>query len=84
MWTVPHLVTFLKRLLTSFGLEKVHVFSHSLGSYIALQALIRLAGWRPPRGAARLGQLLLVAPDFDTEEFYELQPDVSKQVRRNI
>lgn len=81
MWSVPHLVTFLKRLLTSYDLEKVHLFSHSLGSHVALYALLRLAGWQAPRGAARLGQLLLVAPDFDTGEFYELQQDVSKQVR---
>ncbi|GAQ89328.1 hypothetical protein KFL_005110100 [Klebsormidium nitens] len=82
MWTVPHFVTFLKRLMTSYGLEKVHVISHSLGTKVALYALVRLAAWRPPRGAARLGQLLLVAPDFDTGEFYEMQPDVSKQVER--
>ncbi|GAQ88005.1 hypothetical protein KFL_003930090 [Klebsormidium nitens] len=86
MWAVPHFVAFMKRLLTSYRLERVHVLAHSMGSRVALYGLARLIGWQAPRGAARarLGQLVLAAPDFDTGEFFDLQAELSQVVRELV
>ena len=82
MWAAPHFAAFLKQLLTSYRLERVHVLAHSMGSRVALYALARMAGWKAPRGAGRLGQLVLAAPDFDTGEFFGWQAELSGLVRR--
>ncbi|GAQ88006.1 hypothetical protein KFL_003930100 [Klebsormidium nitens] len=82
MWAVSHFVAFMKRLLTSYRLEKVHVLARSMGSRVALYGLARLIGWKAPKGAARLGQLVLAAPDFDTGEFFDLQAELSQVVER--
>ncbi|GAQ79093.1 hypothetical protein KFL_000240240 [Klebsormidium nitens] len=81
-WSVRHFASFLKRLMTSYRLERVHVFAHSMGSQVAINGLLRLTGWSPPKGAARPGQLVLAAPDFDTGEFFEAQSDLDKLVDR--
>ncbi|GAQ79085.1 hypothetical protein KFL_000240160 [Klebsormidium nitens] len=81
-WSVRHFASFLERMMTSYRLDKVHVFAHSMGSQVAINGLLRLTGWRAPRGAARLGQLVLAAPDFDTGEFFEAQADLENLVDR--
>jgi esterase/lipase superfamily enzyme len=81
-WSVRHFANFLKRLMTSYRLNKVHTFAHSMGSQVAINGLLRLTGWNFPKGAARPGQLVLAAPDFNTGEFFEAQADLDKLVRK--
>jgi esterase/lipase superfamily enzyme len=80
MWAVPHFLHFLEIALTSFGLDKVHIIAHSMGSRVALYSLARLAPELLPEGSAKLGRLVLAAPDFDSGEFRLMAPALSKKV----
>ncbi|GAQ88478.1 hypothetical protein KFL_004320040 [Klebsormidium nitens] len=80
MWAVAHFVDFLTKMLTEFQLDKVHIIAHSMGSRVVLYALMRLALGELSEGSAKLGRLVLAAPDFDLGEFYQLQSQLSKTV----
>lgn len=51
-----------------------------MGSRIILYALARLGERLFPKGTAKLGRVVLAAPDFDLGEFYLLQDHLSKTV----
>jgi esterase/lipase superfamily enzyme len=71
-WSVPLLARLLADLGDRLGSERVQVLAHSLGSRGVVFALERLAGERATRPL--IGQLVLVAPDFDAETFVERLP----------
>jgi esterase/lipase superfamily enzyme len=55
-----------------------------MGTRVILYALTRLGLEGLPEGAAKLGRLVLAAPDFDLGEFHQVQAKLSKTVGRFI
>jgi esterase/lipase superfamily enzyme len=71
-WSVPLLADFIGQLGDRIGTENVQLMAHSLGSRGAIFALQRLGAGQGPRPA--IGQLVLLAPDFDAQTFVDLLP----------
>ena len=69
--SASHLRDLLADLATNTEFEQVHVIAHSLGNQGLMQALSRPAstGHETPADAWSLGQIALVAPDLDAEQF---------------
>ncbi len=71
-WSVPFLARFIAMLSNRVEPSKVHVLAHSLGSRGIVYALERL---RADRGVGPvIGQLVLLAPDFDSDTFVDFLP----------
>lgn len=67
-WTIDHLTDFTRDLVKAVPQGKrLHIVAHSMGNRALLMALARL---NLPEG--RLGQLIMLAPDVDTQIFKEL------------
>ncbi|MBZ5494010.1 MAG: alpha/beta fold hydrolase [Acidobacteriia bacterium] len=67
-WTFEHLTGFLQELVDALPPHHVlHIVAHSMGNRAALQSLARLH-----LPAERLGQLVMIAPDVDSQTFREL------------
>jgi len=71
-WSVPLLASFMERLGEFIGTTNVQVVAHSLGSRGVIFALQRLAARQVERPA--IGNLVLLAPDFDSWTFVDLLP----------
>jgi esterase/lipase superfamily enzyme len=71
-WSVPLLTTFIRRLGDRVGKDNVQIVAHSLGSRGVIFALQRLGAGRAERPA--IGNLVLLAPDFDSWSFIDLLP----------
>lgn len=71
-WSVPLIAQLLADLADRLGPERVQVLAHSLGSRGVIFALERLRAERESRPL--VGQLVLMAPDFDAEVFVERLP----------
>jgi esterase/lipase superfamily enzyme len=71
-WSVPLLAQLLADLADRLGPERVQVLAHSLGSRGVIFALDRLRAERESRPL--IGQLVLMAPDFDAQAFVERLP----------
>jgi esterase/lipase superfamily enzyme len=71
-WSVPLLASFMGRLGEFIGTTNVQVVAHSLGSRGVIFALQRLAAQQVERPA--IGNLVLLAPDFDSWSFVDLLP----------
>lgn len=77
---------FLQYVGTRTGAERVHVLAHSAGAPIAIEAIHELRLMQAMRPAEevrrnlRLGQLVLVAPDMDLDEFRDCVADGTTQV----
>jgi len=81
VWSVPHIAHFLEKLVSKTGNRRVDVVAHSLGARGVMQALVRLA-YRE-RGSVMLNELVLIAPDIDTDSFRQELPllqSVSKRI----
>jgi esterase/lipase superfamily enzyme len=74
-WSVPLLGDFIGQLGDRLGTGRVKVVAHSLGTRGVIFALKRLAARQGQRTA--IGQLVLLAPDFDSQTFVELLPDLA-------
>lgn len=81
-WTVPHFQEFLRRTLTASGAEEVHVIAHSMGNRVLTEALHGFDTTALPAGAARLGNVVLAAPDVDADVFRQVAPALVRQARR--
>jgi esterase/lipase superfamily enzyme len=67
-WTIEHLKDFIQELVQALPPGAVlHIVAHSMGNRAVLWALVRL---NLPQ--QRLGQLIMIAPDVDTEIFQDL------------
>ncbi len=75
--TVEPFAEFLEQ-LAGTG-KTVHVYVHSMGHQIVLPAVAKLAA---PGKQKFLGELILNAPDFPTDEFRKLAPNLSRSARR--
>jgi esterase/lipase superfamily enzyme len=74
-WSVPVLADLIKELGDRIGTANVQVVAHSLGSRGVIFALQRLAAEGVKRPT--VGQLVLLAPDFDAQTFVELLPGLA-------
>jgi esterase/lipase superfamily enzyme len=73
-WSVPLLANTIGQLGELIGRENVRVVAHSLGSRGVIQALQRLSAGQGER--LFIKDLVLLAPDFDSQTFVELMPDL--------
>lgn len=80
VWSVPHIATFLERVVSISGDGKVDVVAHSLGARGIVQALIRLS-YRNS-GRLLLNELVLIAPDIDTDIFRQELAQLKSVVKR--
>ena len=71
-WSVPLLASLIMQLGDRLGTGNVQLVAHSLGSRGVIFAMQRLAAMRDKRPA--IGQLVLLAPDFDSGTFIDLLP----------
>jgi len=80
IWSVPYLARFIDEIVKRAGKGKVDLVAHSLGARGAVQALARMA-YRES-AASILNELVLIAPDIDTDIFRQELPLVRKAVSR--
>lgn len=71
-WSVPLLASFIGQLGDYVGKANVQIVAHSLGSRGVIFALQRLGAQRTDRPV--IGNLVLLAPDFDSWSFVDLLP----------
>jgi esterase/lipase superfamily enzyme len=68
-WAEPHFQEFLQLLREETGADAIHIVSHSMGTRLIANTLQRLAS---KAVAARLSQVILAAPDIDSDVFRQL------------
>ena len=73
-WSVPLLANTISQLGQLVGRGNVRVVAHSLGSRGVIQALQRLGAGQGRRPF--IEDLVLLAPDFDSQTFVELMPEL--------
>ena len=73
-WSVPLLANTISQLGLLVGRGNVRVVAHSLGSRGVIQALQRLGAGQGRRPF--IEDLVLLAPDFDSQTFVELMPEL--------
>jgi hypothetical protein len=79
-WTIAHLTDFIQDLVRALPAGAVlHIVAQSMGNRPLLEALARL---NLPKG--RLGQLIMIAPDVDTQIFRELVLHSGPFLRRTV
>jgi len=74
-WSVSFLADLLTQLGDRLGEANVQVLAHSLGSRGVLFALQRLRAERGKKPV--IGPLVLIAPDFDSQTFVDMLPEIS-------
>jgi esterase/lipase superfamily enzyme len=73
-WSVPFLTQVVARLMDEVGADNVSVLAHSLGSRGVILSLYRLGVLRKDRPL--VGELVFLAPDFDSQVFVTLLPEL--------
>jgi esterase/lipase superfamily enzyme len=69
---VPHLQAFIKEILRTPGIQKLHLIAHSMGTYILTNSLKNLVDDATIKKELDLiHQVILCAPDIDRTEFEE-------------
>jgi esterase/lipase superfamily enzyme len=81
-WSAPRFTEFLKFSLAGLGVSQFHVIAHSMGNRVVANALYRLELSPTDFPGARLGQLVLAAPDLDSAVFRELASNLSRHFQR--
>lgn len=79
-WSVTYIAQFIEEVVKRAGNKKVDVVAHSLGARGAMQALARLTYNKPK--SAILNELVLIAPDIDTDVFRQELPAIKNAVNR--
>ena len=67
--------TTLLRSLRARGIEKIHVIAHSMGNLVVIDALANAADSTDPD---RVAQLIMAAPDVDSDYFKMMEPKLAK------
>lgn len=80
VWSVPHIAGFLEQVVATNGEGNIDVVAHSLGARGMVQALVRLS-YRNS-GRLILNELVLIAPDIDTDMFRQELAQLHSIVRR--
>jgi esterase/lipase superfamily enzyme len=82
LWSRDALEDLFKGLAESPSGGRVHIVAHSMGTLLALEALRSLRGAGGESAMARIGAVVLAAPDIDfdlfTREVQRLGPDAKK------
>ncbi|MEN8214590.1 MAG: alpha/beta fold hydrolase [Pseudomonadota bacterium] len=79
-WSAHHLEQFLAQLFDRFGASHIDLVAHSLGARGVLLALSRM-GLRDP-ARQLFNELVLIAPDVDSEMFLQQLPRLRPLARR--
>lgn len=66
-----HLMHFLVRMAKDTQASKVHIIAHSMGNRVLARVMQRILS-DPETRDIKFGQIILAAPDIDTQVFYEL------------
>jgi esterase/lipase superfamily enzyme len=80
LWSVPHMAEFLREMLRRTGKGRIDIVAHSLGARGMVQALVRLASRQ--EDVPLFNELILIAPDIDTEIFRQELPLFRDAVKR--
>jgi esterase/lipase superfamily enzyme len=72
IWTAPHLERFLSLLMQHAGAQKIHVLAHSMGNRAVCDAVKSLSARNAAGPSVLLHQLVLAAPDIDSDTFREM------------
>lgn len=80
VWSVPYMADFFEDLVGKSGYGRTNIVAHSLGARGAVQALTRLAYQKHDRPL--LDELVLIAPDIDTDIFRHDLPLLKQVVNR--
>ncbi len=76
-YTVPHLVTFLKKVTENKGDANIHIIGHSMGTRALTNALKEISYIYPGKHVFK--NIILAAPDIDKDVFLEsLLPYIKK------
>jgi esterase/lipase superfamily enzyme len=67
-WSAAHLERFLADIRQRTGVKKLHLIAHSMGNRTLVGGL-ELLGLRYPRQQPMINQIVMAAPDLDSEEF---------------
>lgn len=81
-WSTPHLRELLEELAVNSQGTPVHLIAHSMGSRALLQVLNGLATEHSSPPARRFAQVILAAPDIDSDSFRQLVPPILKIATR--
>jgi esterase/lipase superfamily enzyme len=73
-WSVSLLAEYIRELGERLGSDRVQLVAHSMGSRGAIFALLLLAA--EPVDQPVISQLVLLAPDFDSQTFLDLLPRI--------
>ena len=73
-WSFPHLTKLLDELLALKPAVRINVVAHSLGNRVFISAAQLFAYEHRNDRAAPLGNVVLLAPDIDTQTFVETAP----------
>ncbi|HBH35624.1 MAG TPA: hypothetical protein DDW45_04365, partial [Gammaproteobacteria bacterium] len=79
-WSVSHLEKFLTQLSKRFGPSRIDLVAHSLGARGVLDALSRMSYSNPSKQL--FNELILIAPDIDSQIFLQRLPPLRPLVRR--
>lgn len=80
VWSVPRIAQTLQKLVLHVGSDRVDVVAHSLGTRGVVMALSMIACKQQTEPL--VNELVLVAPDIDTDNFRDAWPDVRHLARR--
>jgi esterase/lipase superfamily enzyme len=68
-------IALLHNLRDKHGIARVHVLAHSMGNFLAVDALANESGVASP---AKLASLVMAAPDVDKDQFVQAVPKIEK------
>jgi esterase/lipase superfamily enzyme len=73
---------FLTCFANDSGADRVHVIAHSMGNRGLLRSMQRIVAQASGAGAALFGQIILAAPDVDSDVFRQLAGDCCRSAQR--
>jgi esterase/lipase superfamily enzyme len=69
MWSRDALQQVLEQLMANAAIARIHIVAHSVGTMLTMEALRQLYAAHGDASAARIGALVLAAPDVDMDVF---------------
>lgn len=79
-WSVPRIAQVLRKTITRIGRGRLDVAAHSLGARGVVLSLYEISRESPENPL--LNNLVLIAPDIDTDRFRDMWPEVEKMARK--
>jgi esterase/lipase superfamily enzyme/nucleoid DNA-binding protein len=76
------IATFIREFVTISGAEQVHIIAHSMGNRALLRSLESILNSLSAKEKKRIGQIILAAPDVDSDEFANLASIYHKAASR--